>query len=401
MNDFEIYNPTHLFFGKSKKQQFLKRISTQSKRLLLVIGGGSIKRAGYLDEVIQTLEQFQVQVHHFEGIEPNPELKTIQRAIEYSLQKEVNGILAFGGGSVMDASKVIGLGISHRTTDVWDFRVGGPNFKSAENTIPVYCIPTTAATASEVTPYAVISHREIKEKQSFVGRSLKPVASWLNPVFTQSLPWVSTADGAADIISHAIESYLLGGNDAPLTDRYAESVMKTVIETLPKLKNDLENENLRSDLLWASNLALNDYHSAGRNPSMMILHVLEHALSGVRPELAHGRGLATLYPAYFKWLLINNHHIERLSRLGQALFDISEPDDELMAQEFILQFSDWLRQNDLHQSLSDLNFSDSNLEKVIQILNAHAPKGGFWVDGPFTEADIKWIFEKTEEQKSS
>ena len=167
------------------------------------------------------------------------------------------------------------------------------------------------ATGSEVTPCAVISDRRTGGKSFLANEFLKPKVAWLNPAHTVGLSPTVTRDGAADILSHVFENYLLGGDGSPLADRYSEGVMQTVLETLPALLEDPENLAAHGTMFWASTLALNDYQNAGRQPSGVVLHFIEHALSGRRPELAHGRGLATLYPAYFRWLLDHGRAEER------------------------------------------------------------------------------------------
>jgi len=399
MNSFEVHIPTHLFFGSDKSDNFFDKLSDVGSNALIVIGGGSVKRTGYLDEVTSHLTKRSINWTLFEGIEPNPHAQTIDRAAAIGKERGVDFVLAFGGGSVMDASKAIAGLIHCDQENIWPFVLGEPKYKKLTGALPVATIPTTAATASEITPHAVISNPKVKGKSPISYSFFKPIASWLNPAYHTSLPLETTRDGASDIFSHVIENYLLGGNDSPLADRYSEGIMKTVFETLPKVVKDPENEALRGDLLWASSLALNNIQVAGRVPSVFILHNLEHALSGYNPELAHGRGLATLYPAYFKWLMENNRVVDRLALLGNQLFDIEIENQDEAAAECIAMFEEWLKENDLYQRLSDVDIPSEAFSEIADYA-IRVYGGGEPLDaaGELGKREIIEIFEKTEEQ---
>ena len=399
MNSFEVHIPTHLFFGSDKSDNFFDKLSDVGSNALIVIGGGSVKRTGYLDEVTSHLTKRSINWTLFEGIEPNPHAQTIDRAAAIGKERGVDFVLAFGGGSVMDASKAIAGLIHCDQENIWPFVLGEPKYKKLTGALPLATIPTTAATASEITPHAVISNPKVKGKSPISYSFFKPIASWLNPAYHTSLPLETTRDGASDIFSHVIENYLLGGNDSPLADRYSEGIMKTVFETLPKVVKDPENEALRGDLLWASSLALNNIQVAGRVPSVFILHNLEHALSGYNPELAHGRGLATLYPAYFKWLMENNRVVDRLALLGNQLFDIEIENQDEAAAECIAMFEEWLKENDLYQRLSDVDIPSEAFSEIADYA-IRVYGGGEPLDaaGELGKREIIEIFEKTEEQ---
>ena len=201
-----------------------------------------------------------------------------------------------------------------------------------------------------------------------------------------------------DILSHVLENYLLGGNDSPLADRYTEGVIATVIETLPKLIANPADVAARGSLLWASTLALNDYQVAGRNVAQFVLHSMEHALSAFHPELAHGRGLATLYPAYFRWLLAKGRARERLAQLGARLFGL-DPQESDAAEKFIDRFEDWLETNGLLQSLGDLNIGEAEYETIAQYaVKVYGDGQQLEALGPLPVADIVKIYRETARQ---
>jgi len=363
MNSFTIFTPTRLFFGADQASPFAKAAAKLGHHALLVTGGGTVARLGYLDEVTGALRAEGVTVTLFNGIEPNPESATINRAAALLKSAGADFVVALGGGSVMDASKAIAAIAHAGETDIWPFVLGEARAFQLASALPIAAIPTTAATASEVTPYAVISNRTVKGKSVLAAEFLKPLVSWLNPAYTVKLSATTTQDGAADILSHVFENYLLGGNASPLADRHTEGVIATVLETLPRLLAEPDNLDLRGNLLWASTLALNDYQLAGRAPAQFVLHSMEHALSGFYPQLAHGRGLATLYPAYFRWLLARGRATDRLAQLGARIFglDPAKPD---AAAGFIDRFEAWLSANGLLQSLGDLGIAEKDFAAI-------------------------------------
>ncbi len=399
MNSFEVHIPTRIYFGSDKDTAFFDRLKDYGTRVLLVIGGGSVKTTGYLNMVTKQLEKRGIEYFLFEGIEPNPHAATIDKAAAFGKENDVDFVLAFGGGSVMDASKAIAGLIHDNETEIWPFVLGEPKYKTLKGSLPVTTIPTTAATASEVTAHAVISNPAIKGKSPVSYPFLKPSASWLNPAFHTSLPPETTRDGASDILSHVFENYILGGNDSPLADRYSEGIMQTVLVTLPKVLQNPENEALRGQLLWASTMALNTMQIAGRVPTTFLLHNLEHALSGYSPNLAHGRGLAILYPAYFKWLVENDRCVDRLALLGEKLFDIKTDNRFETAAEFIAEFEEWLNENGLYERLSDQKIpADAFPEIADYALKVYGNGEKIDAAGPVTKPDIVEIFNLTEMQ---
>lgn len=400
MRDFDLHIQTRLLFGRGKEKQFYEHIASVSKKAFIVIGGGTVKRLGYLDRLTHGLKKLDVEFKIFEGIEPNPTANTINKAAEDASEFAAGIVVALGGGSVMDASKAIAALVYTGEKDIWPFVLGEPKSGKLSGMIPLAAIPTTAATASEVTPYAVISKPDVNGKAPIGYPFMRPTVSWLNPEYTFDLPPVVTRDGASDIMSHVFENYLLGGNQSPLADRYSEGVLSTVMETLPTVVADPANYELRARLLWASNLALNGYQQAGRQPSGFILHAMEHAVSGFYPEIAHGRGLATLYPAYFRWLWKQDRCRERLAQLGERLFGIDKDDISFAGLSFISEFENWLKENDLYQSLSSLGVDVSKFEDIAAYtVNTYGNGKNLDAAGDLTIQDIVSIFEATEKQE--
>ena len=398
MQDFFLHMPTQIFFGPSKLTAFAEITASLGIKALLVTGGGSVERLGYLGLVSDSLSGAGIELCHFAGIEPNPLAATVNQAADQGRAADVQFVIALGGGSVMDAAKAIAALLENGDSDIWPYVKGEPKFGALKSAVPVVAIPTTAATASEVTPYSVISKPEVNGKSFIAAECLKPYACWINPVFTLDVPRVVTQDGAADIFSHVLENYITGGSDAVLSDRYCEAVMLTVLESLPALQTKPNSLPHRSSLAWCSTLALNGLQQAGRLDAPFPLHMIEHALSGYNHELAHGRGLATLFPAYFQWLWENGRARDRIARLGTTLFGLQGDLDEC-GRGFMSEFSQWLIDNELYQSLEAIGIDTELFEEIAaEVVKIHGEDGTMDVLGPFTKGDIVDIFELTESQ---
>lgn len=399
MLGFTVYIPTRILFGPKQGQAFAKEVQKYGKKALVVTGGGSMQRLGYLDVVLGTLKEAGIDTEVFSGVEPNPLASTIDRAAREFRSKEIEVVIPLGGGSAMDASKAIAALLYEKTEGIWEYVRGGNKHSNFKGALPIAAIPTTAATASEVTPYAVISNNAPKGKSVLAYEFMKPKVAWLNPAFTTKLSPVTTQDGAADILSHIFENYLLGGNDSPLADRHTQGVMRTVIETLPELLKNPEDLHLRGILLWASTLALGGLQDAGRASSEYVLHAIEHSMSAVNHSLAHGRGLATLFPAYFHWLWENNRARERFAKLGRAIFDLSGT-DEFVGKGFITRFEEWLSANSLYQNASACGIGPAEYAQVADyaIATYSSDKKALNALGPMTKQDIMNVLQATERQ---
>ncbi len=399
MNSFTIYTPTRLFFGTDQAAAFATAAAKLGKHAFVVTGGGTVARLGYLAQVTDALAAAGTKITVFTGVEPNPEAATVNRAAAELRAAGADFVVAVGGGSVIDATKAIAALAFAGEDDIWPFVLGQPRAFQLKGALPIAAVPTTAATASEVTPYAVISNRSAQGKSVMAFEFFKPLASWLNPAFTTGLSPTVTRDGAADILSHVFENYLLGGSDSPLADRHSEGVIATVLETLPKALANPEDLAARGDLFWASTLALNDYQVAGRRDSQFVLHSMEHALSAFHPELAHGRGLATLYPAYFRWLLAGGRAQERFAKLGNRIFGLSG-DEASRANGFVERFEGWLRDNGLYQSLATLGFTEDEYVGIAEYaVKTYGDGKQLEAQGALTAAEIVGIFQTTANQK--
>lgn len=402
MFSFHVHIPTRILFGADQAEKFSRHISGLGKKVFLVTGKSSAKSLGYLDKVLELLGKDDLNVEVFEGVEPNPQSTTINTAAKQAKKFAADIVLALGGGSAMDAAKCIAALAETGEEDIWPFVLGQPEYGKLTGALPIAIIPTTAATASEITPNAIVSNPKIKGKARVTGNYLKPAVSWLNPEFTVNLHDRTTQDGASDILSHVFENYLLGGSASPLADRYSEGIIETVMTTLPLVLRCPDDISLRGNMLWSSTLALNGMQQAGREVTPYVLHAMEHALSGFYPELSHGRGLATLYPAYFRWLLENNFAQERFNQLANRIFGLDMADPAFTGLSFIENFEDWLQSNNLYQSLSELGISEQYYSEIAEYaIQTYGSNGEKKSLGPLQLEDIINIFLATENQAKS
>jgi alcohol dehydrogenase YqhD (iron-dependent ADH family) len=393
MLPFTLHMPTRIVFGAGRLVELGHHAAEVGGAAMLVIGGGSMHRIGAVARAERSLADAGVRCVTFRGVEPNPHHDTINRAARLAREHDVDMVIGLGGGSVLDAAK----GIAAMTAqpegddDVWDYVLGGCKRAQLNAALPIVAIPSTAATASEVTPYAVVSNLDVPGKAPLAHECLKPTFALMDPTLTYSMPRHTTADGGADILSHVLENYILGGNDAPFADRHCESIILTVMENLSTAMNTPDHAEARANLFWASTMALSGLHLAGRKPAPFILHAIEHAMSAYQPNLAHGRGLATLFCPYFRWLIHRDRAVDRLTKLGDRIFGVDDPN------YFVDRFQAWLRQNELQQSIVDCGIRPEDMHPIADYAcRTYGEDGVLDAHGPMTPEDIVEILESTQ-----
>ncbi|HFK1767377.1 butanol dehydrogenase [Bacillus wiedmannii] len=314
MQNFVFRNPTKLIFGKGQLEQLKTEIPQFGKKVLLVYGGGSIKRNGIYDNVLSILKDINAEVFELTGVEPNPRVSTVKKGIQICKDNGVEFILAVGGGSVIDCTKAIAAG-SKYDGDVWEI-VTKKVF--ASEALPFGTVLTLAATGSEMNAGSVITNWETNEKYGWGSPVTFPQFSILDPVHTSSVPRDQTIYGMVDIMSHVLEQYFHHGTNTELQDRYCESVLKTVIETAPKLLSDLENYEHRETILYCGTMALNGILAMGVKGDWAT-HNIEHAVSAVH-DIPHGGGLAILFPNWMKHVVDEN--VSRFKQFAIRVFDV-------------------------------------------------------------------------------
>ncbi len=361
MRDFTYYAPTKVYFGKDKQKMVGEIIKEYGyKKIMLQYGKESIKKTGLYDEVIESLSQNGIEVVEMGGVEPNPKLEFVQEAIKVARETGVEMILAVGGGSVIDSSKYTAAGVMY-DGDVWDF----PMRKAvAEKALPVGCILTIAAAGSEMSSSAVISNTELNMKRGFGSEANRCKFTICNPELTYTVSKYQTACGIVDIMAHTMERYFTVCEDTPLTDRIAESILKSVIEAGKILMEKPDDYDARATMMWASSLSHNDLTGCGRENALAV-HQLEHALSGEYDEIAHGAGLAVLFPAWGKY--IYKHNISRFAQFARRVWDVEEKDDELAARLGIGRMEEFFALIEMPSRLKDFGLDAVCIDRLAEL----------------------------------
>ncbi|MBB6444988.1 iron-containing alcohol dehydrogenase [Bacillus benzoevorans] len=315
MDNFTYNNPVKLIFGKGQVEQLKNEVPYYGKKVLLVYGGGSIKRNGLYDQVMNLLHAAGTEVFELSGVEPNPRISTVRKGVEICKNEGIEFLLAVGGGSVIDCTKVIAAGAKY-DGDAWDIVTKKVIVSEA---LPLGTVLTLAATGSEMNRSSVITNWETNEKYGWGNPVVYPRFSILDPVNTFTVPRDQTVNGIVDIMVHTLENYFHVQRETYLQDRMLESLLLTVIETAPKLLENLESYENRATILYCGTMALNGMLSMGYNGDWAT-HNMEHAVSAVY-DIPHGGGLAILFPNWMKHSLSANP--ERFKQLAVRVFAVN------------------------------------------------------------------------------
>lgn len=350
MENFEIYNPTKLFFGRDSIAKIPKQASKFGKRVLLMYGKDSIKRSGLYDTVIELLKDFDI--FEYSGIKSNPLLRDVEAAVEVAKANNVDMILAVGGGSVIDSAKVVSLGAKVDFSP-WEFMIQKARPIEA---LPVLAVLTIAATGTEMNAGAVIQNMATGQKIGIGIPLMYPKVSFLDPQLTTTVDAKYTAYGIVDLIAHALEAYF-GEGDSPLADRFVISIIKEAMEAGEELMQHLHNYELRARVLYASTMALNGTTNHGKISGDWGVHSIGHELSFLY-DMPHGASLSIAYPA---WMRLNSTLLEnRIEELGSELFGAETVEETIEGFEFFFKgIGSPIR-------LSDAGISDTEFDKIKQ-----------------------------------
>jgi len=371
VENFTFLNPTKLIFGKGQLEQLKTEIPPYGKKVLLVYGGGSIKKSGLYDNVIGILAEIGAQVFELSGVEPNPRISTARKGVEICKREGIEFLLAVGGGSVIDCTKLIAAGAKYEG-DPWDIVIRKTAVLEA---LPFGTVLTLAATGSEMNSGSVITNWETNEKYGWGSAVTFPKFSILDPVNTFTVPRNQTIYGMVDMMSHVLEHYFHLEENTDFQDRMCESLLITVMETAPKLLADLENYEHRATILYAGTMALNGMVNMGYHGDWAT-HNLEHAVSAVY-DIPHGGGLAILFPHWMEHNL--SVKPERFKKLAVRVFSV-DPEGKT-AEEAGLEGIRKLRQfwNSIEAParLADYDIDDSKIELMADRAMVNGEFGNF------------------------
>ena len=371
MNNFQFHNPTRLIFGKGQLAALKTEVPKYGNNVLLIYGGGSIKRNGLYDQVLSLLTEIGVNVTELSGVEPNPRLSTVHKGVELCKTNQIDLILAVGGGSVLDCAKAVAVGAKY-DGDMWDFVERKATPKAA---LPLGTVLTMAATGSEMNGGSVITNEVTQEKMGWGSPHAYPAFSILDPEHTYSLPKDQTVYGVVDMMSHVLEHYFHLTKNTPVQLGFCETLLRTVIETAPKLIEDLNNYELRETIMYCGTMALNGMVNMGAAGDWAT-HNIEHAVSAVY-DIPHGGGLAILFP---NWMLYNQHvDPERFKRLAVHVFDIDPAGktDEQIGKEGIQALRDFWSSIGAPSTLADYDIDGSKIEVMADKAMRFGPFGNF------------------------
>ncbi len=350
MKNFSFQNPTRLVFGKGQIAK-LNQLIPEDARLMLTFGFGSVKKNGVYDQVTEALKGRDYI--EFWGIEPNPHVETLRKAIEQGKENNIDYVLAVGGGSVLDGTKLIACGIAS-DEDAWDIVLKG----YTKTQIPFASIMTVPATGSEMNRGAVITRNETKEKYSFASNY--PQFSILDPEVTYTLSEHQIACGLADAYVHVMEQYLTTTEQSRIMDRWAEGILHTLIEIAPKIKEDPHNYDLMADYMLAATMALNDFIRMGVTEDWAT-HMIGHELTALH-GLTHGHSLVIVLPGLLR--ILKEQKWDKLLQYGERIFNITEGSEAERVDKTIKATEQFFRSLGLTTRLSEENIGNDTIDII-------------------------------------
>ena len=352
MNNFEFQNPTRLIFGKGQIARLSQELP-HDKKILVTFGGGSVKANGVYDKVMKALEGFDFI--EFWGIEPNPKVETLRKAVQLCKDQGVGFILAVGGGSVLDGTKLIAAAACVEN-DAWELVRDASLAKGA---IPFASVMTLPATGSEMNRAAVISNLETGEKFAFYN--VFPVFSILDPETTFSLPPFQVACGLADTFIHVMEQYMTVTGVAPLMDRWAEGVLQTVVEVAPKVRADQYDYDAMSTYMLSATMALNGFVAMGV-PQDWATHRIGHEITALT-GMTHGQTLVIVLPGVLN--VMREQKGDKILQYGERVWGIVDGTREERIDRTIAATEDFFRSLGLATRLSECSVGEDVVSEVV------------------------------------
>lgn len=377
MENFIAYNPTKLHFGRGILKDLPDTVNECGKNVLLVYGKGSVKKAGIYDQVIEKLQQAGSTITEYSGVKSNPVIEDVDKAAEIGRSNNVDTIVAVGGGSVIDSSKIISLAIANGFQG-WDIMKQKTN---PTRRIPLLAVLTLAATGTEMNQVAVLQNHNTEEKIGYRHDLMYPVHSFLDPEFTYSVPKNYTAYGVVDLIAHCFEIYF-GEGDCSLSDRFIEAIVKDAMEWGPKVIDHPTNYDYRANIMWDATNALNGLTGYGKLSGDWGVHAIGHVLS-LLYDVPHGVSLAIGYPA---WLKLQKERIpDRIKKLGQQLFDVDSVDETIDKIELLFKSL----QNPVR--LNEVGIREDKFADIKRIMNKNGTSG---IHHKMHDRDYDFLIEK-------
>lgn len=326
MNDFMFHNPVRVWFGRDAVSHLGTEAAAAGTKALLMYGGGSIRKTGLYDRIAGQLREAGIPWTEYGGIEPNPKHVSVNEAAALARREKADIIIAAGGGSVIDAGKAAAALAASGGQDVWELVEARQPIRKC---LPVLAVPTMAATGSEMDSSAVLSNSDRKEKKSIAGPALRPQAAFCDPSLTYSVSAFQTAIGAADIMTHTIDTKYFSRDDKmDMLWRMMDSHLSAVYRWAPEAIRTPDSYEARANLMWAASWALNSFMTCGVRQAASV-HAMEHELSAVY-DIPHGLGIAILLPRWMRYIMKDARTHAQIARLARNVYGIggSMPDAE-------------------------------------------------------------------------
>ncbi len=385
MQNYSHTIPTKIYFGKGQISRLAEALRPFGAKVLLTYGGGSIKKTGLYDTVMDILSDEGFTVFECGGIEPNPRIESVERGVKLCRENGIDVILAVGGGSTIDCSKAIAAGVFYEGDDLWQMVAERHGVLKA---LPLVDILTLSATGSEYDGGGVISNMKINQK---LGNSYTfPAVSICDPTYTFTVSKYQTAAGTADIMSHIFEEYFSRTPDSDLADGICETVLKSAIKNLPIALAEPDNYSARANLMSISSIACSGIPSYGKQSSGWPCHAMEHELSAFY-DITHGVGLAILTPRWMRHILKKDPSCEwRFVRFAKNVWGMEGEDEHALANAAIDRLEEFFRESGIPMTLSELGIGEEHFAEMA----SHANRGGYLKNSfvALTDEDIVEIY---------
>lgn len=355
MNNFEFKNPTKILFGKGQIENLSKEIPENSK-ILMLYGGGSIKKNGIYDQVKEALSNYEVV--EFGGIPANPEYSVLMKALKLIKNEDIDCLLAVGGGSVIDGTKFLSAAALYKGDNPWHLLTDN---KPITEGMPFATVLTLPATGSEMNSGAVITREETKEKLAMGGPGLFPVFSILDPQVIQSIPKRQLANGITDAFTHVLEQYMTYPTGALLQDRFAESILQTLVEIAPAILKDPTDYKAASNFMWSCTMALNGLIQQGV-PGDWAVHAMGHELTALY-GIDHARTLAIVAPNHYRYNFESKK--VKLAQYAERIWNIEEGTAEEKANIGIEKTEEFFHSLGIDTKLSEYTDDYSETGRIV------------------------------------
>ena len=384
MIDFDFVSPTKIYFGKDKENLIGNICNSYNyKKVLIIIGQGSTRKSGLLDKVLLSLNESNVEYRLLEGVRPNPTIDLCRNGIVLARNYQPDMLLAIGGGSVIDTAKNIAVGYYY-DGDSFDFNL---HKVTPNKALPIGVILTIAASGSELSNSCVIQNDTLQIKKGFNCDLVRPVFAIENPELTYNVSKVQTAYGIVDIMMHTLERYFNASSDNEPADGFAEVLLRSVIKAARTVVDNPNDYDARATLMLMSSLSHNGLTSIGKG-GFLYVHQLEHAVSGVYPDVAHAAGLAVLFPAWAKYYV--NYDTDKFDRLATNVFGLQLPDKLANAKAGIDEIEKLFAILSMPKTFKDLGISSPDINKLVNLIT---DDGNKVIKHPKKDMDQKVLFE--------